>query len=87
MRITINLPEGLLAQAKEAAREAGSTLTEFVSDAVRAALPRKKTRSELGPMPAFKPMPGQEGLQPGVDLNNTAALLDLMDKDDSADKG
>ena len=84
MRTTINLPDSLLAQAKKAALERGSTLTELIADALREALARKKSRSvaEIPPMPVFTPPPGEEGLLPGVDLNDTAALLDLMDEAD-----
>jgi hypothetical protein len=86
MRTTINMPDSLLAQAKKAALDAGATLTEFITDAVRLALSRKKVRSDLGPMPVYKATPGQEGLQPGVDLTDTAAVLDLLDEADAADR-
>lgn len=88
MKTTIHLPGKLLARAKKAALDRGTTLTEFIADALRKALARKKNRSArpATPMPRFTPPPGQEGLQPGVDLNNTAALLDLTDKSDAADR-
>lgn len=84
MRTTINLPDALLAQAKKAAVDADTTLTDFIADAVRASLARKKNRlqEEVPPMPTFTPPPGQEGLQPGVDLDDSAALQDLMDEAD-----
>jgi len=85
MRTTINLPDGLLAQAKRMALERGTTLTEVIADALRQALAGKKNRSkfDVPPMPCYTPSPGQEGLQPGVDLNDSAALLDLMDEYDA----
>ncbi len=81
MRTTINLPDSLLAQAKKAAVDADTTLTEFIADAVRRALAHKPHRKldDYPPMPTFTPPPGQEGWQPGVDLDDIAALLDLMD--------
>ncbi len=81
MRTTINLPDGLLARAKKAAVDADTTLTEFIADAVRRALAEKSSRKleDYPAMPTFTPPPGQEGWQPGVDLDDTAALLDLMD--------
>jgi len=86
MRTTINLPDSLISQAKRMAIERGTTLTELIADALREALARKKSPSArpLSPMPSYTPVPGQEGLQPGVDLNDTAALLDLMDEHDAA---
>ena len=84
MRTTINLPDGLLAQAKRAALDRETTLTEFIADAIRLALARKKARakSDVPPLPVFTPPPGQEGFQPGVDIDNSAALQDLMDEAD-----
>ena len=84
MRTTINLPNSLLAQAKKAAVDADTTLTDFIADAIRFSLGQKKKRSldEVPPMPTFTPPPGQEGLQPGVDLDDSAALQDLMDEAD-----
>jgi hypothetical protein len=35
MRTTINLPDGLILQAKKAALEADSTLTEIIANALR----------------------------------------------------
>jgi hypothetical protein len=88
MRTTINLPDSLLAQAKKAAVDADTTLTDFVADAIRLTLAQKKRRSleDVPPMPTFRPPPGEEGWQPGVDLDDTSALLDLMDEPDAADR-
>ena len=84
MRTTINLPDSLLTQAKKAALDAGTTLTELIANALREALAKKKIRSskQVPPMPIFTPPPGEEGFQPGVDLNDSASLWDLMDEAD-----
>lgn len=84
MRTTINLPDSLMVQAKKAALDAEKTLTDFIADAVRQAVANKKRKSrvDVAPLPVFTPPPGQEGFQPGVDLDDTAALLDLMDEAD-----
>ncbi|MGH9794928.1 MAG: CopG family transcriptional regulator [Candidatus Acidiferrales bacterium] len=86
MRTTINLPDGLLVQAKKLAADRGTTLTEIIADALRSALfarrPGRKRKARS--LPTFTPPPGKEGVLPGVDLNNTAALLDLMDAYDAA---
>jgi hypothetical protein len=77
MRTTINLPDDLILQAKKAALDADTTLTEFIADALRLSLferQRKKQRRELKINPT-----GRGGVFPGVDLDDTSALLDIMD--------
>jgi len=88
MRTTINLPDDLLARAKRVALDSGKTVTELIADALREALVRKKVRpaSPVSPMPVYSPPSGEGGLQPGVDLDDTAALFDLMDEADAADR-
>ena len=77
MRTTINLPDELIQRAKKAALEADTTLTEIIERALREALAR---RSHKKPRGEFKLITsGHGGLQPGVDLDDTSALLDLMD--------
>ena len=77
MRTTIHLPDDLFAQAKKLAAESHRTLTAVIEDALRATLARRRrsTRSAPVKLATF----GKTGLQPGVDLDDTAALLDLMD--------
>lgn len=83
MRTTIRLDEALLARAKALAARTGRTLTAVIEDALRAALAqgRSRSRAERVSLPTF----GSGGLRPGVDLDDTAALLDRMgDVDDPA---
>jgi Ribbon-helix-helix protein, copG family len=79
MRTTIRLDDELLRDAKEHAARTGRTLTAVIEDALRLALhrtaPPRRRRVEL---PTFK---GGNGLQPGVDLDDSAALLDLMENE------
>jgi hypothetical protein len=77
MRTTIRLDDELLASAKRAAVERGTTLTAVIEDALRRAL-RPGPRGPRRPvsLPTFR----GDGLQPGVDLDDTASLLDLMDE-------
>jgi hypothetical protein len=81
MRTTIRLDDELLSEAKALAAESGRTLTAVIEDALREVLARRKSaaarrRVEL---PTF----GRGSrLQPGVDLDDSAALLDLMEQDD-----
>lgn len=78
MRTTVDLPDDLLAQAKRVAINSKRTLTQVIVDAVRESLARRKDRTaSRSHLPVF----GEGGLQPGVDLDDTSALLDLMDTD------
>lgn len=75
MRTTIRLDDTLLRQAKSRAAEVGRSLNDFIADAVRAAL-AGRVRPRTGvPLPTFS----GRGLQQGVDLDDGAALLDLME--------
>ena len=77
MRTTIILPEDLLNAAKQAASARGTTLTAVIADALRAARAEPEAGSEVTLFPG-PPFDG-DGLLPGVDLDDTAALIDLMD--------
>ncbi|MBI2886798.1 MAG: type II toxin-antitoxin system VapB family antitoxin [Chloroflexi bacterium] len=82
MRTTIRLDDHLLKEAKRLAADTGRTLTAVIEDSLREAIARKRAgvpRKRVR-LPTFK---GQ-GLQPGVDLNDSAALLDLMERPDVA---
>lgn len=80
MRTTIRLDDALLARAKSLAARTGRTLTAVIEDALRAALAQGRSRplAERVSLPTF----GSGGLRPGVDLDDTAALLDRMDEGD-----
>jgi ribbon-helix-helix CopG family protein len=77
MRTTIHLPDELLAQAKQAAASSRRTLTQVIEDALRESLARRKRGGRDQPLSL--PVFGEGGLQPGVDLDDTSALLDAMD--------
>jgi len=77
MRTTIRLDDELLTRAKRAALERGTTLTAVIEDALRRALaPGAAARRAPVSLPTFR----GDGLQPGVDLDDSASLLDLMDE-------
>ena len=82
MRTTVNLPDPLLAQARRRAAETGRTLTTFIADAVRECLARRREGQNQPPvrLTTFR----GSGLQPGVDLDDSAALEDLMSGPDAA---
>jgi Arc/MetJ family transcription regulator len=77
MRTTIDLPDDLLAKAKRLAAEAKRPLRAIIEDALREALGRRRPSRQAAPirLTTF----GGSGLQHGVDLDDSAALLDLMD--------
>ena len=77
MRTTIRLDDDLLAEAREVAAESRKNLSRFIEDALRAAIARAREPAEPGPLdlPTF----GEGGLQPGVDLDQSIALLDPLD--------
>lgn len=77
MRTTVRLDDDLMQQVREYAAEHDMTLTALFHQALREMLARRKRLRdrERQPLPSFC----GRGLQPGVDLDDTAALLDLMD--------
>lgn len=78
MRTTIRLDDDLLIQAKSTAAQTGQTLASVIEDAVRDSFARRRPAGrppELTALPSF----GQGGLRPGVDLDDSSALLDIMD--------
>jgi hypothetical protein len=78
MRTTIDIPESLLREAKERAARRGSTLGQVVEDALRSSFLTIDTTVEEGPVQL--PTYGEGGVLPGVDLDDSAALLDLMER-------
>jgi hypothetical protein len=79
MRTTINIDDALLAEAKQVAARSGRSLSALVEDALRESLHR---RNRPGARTVELPTFGEGGFQPGVDLDDSAALLELMDHDD-----
>jgi hypothetical protein len=78
MRTTINLDDQLLAEAKLLAQQSGKTLTAVIEDALRERLARRMAPGRAAESFRLHTFTGK-GLQPGVDLDNSAALRDLMD--------
>jgi hypothetical protein len=76
MRTTIRLDETLLRRAKSMAASSGRSLNDFIADAVRAAVTPRSTRSAAPEIPVL----AGGKLLPGVDLDDSAALIDLMDR-------
>jgi len=77
MRTTVRLDDHILAEAKKIAAESGRTLTSVLEDALRESLARRTVREKRTRV-RLKTVSG-DGVRPGVDLDDTAALLDLME--------
>jgi Arc/MetJ family transcription regulator len=77
MRTTIRLDENLLAEAKKYAAESGRTLTAVLADALRETLSRRSAPGERKPV-RLRTMKG-DGMRPGVDLDDSASLLEHME--------
>lgn len=76
MRTTIQLEDRLLSEAKQYAARLGTTLTSLIADGLRLILsrPRERKKRTFLRLTTFK----GKGVQPGVDLDNSASLLDLL---------
>lgn len=74
----------LLRRLKEYAARQGTTLTRVLEEAVRQLLARRPAPAAVRERLRLPTYAGH-GLQPGVDLDDSAALLDLMDRRDAAD--
>jgi hypothetical protein len=79
MRTTIYLPDELLADIKKLAADTHTTVTALIEDALRERLARRKKKPQL--RTARLVTYGRKGILPGVDLDDTTALLEIMDND------
>ncbi len=82
MRTTIRLDDVLLAEAKKLAADTGRSLTAVIEDALREVLARRAKVRRAGDVRLTTV--GGRGVRPGVDLDDTAALQELMDRPDAA---
>jgi Arc/MetJ family transcription regulator len=78
MRTTFLIDDALYRDVKSVAATDGRTVTSVVEEALRALL-RERGEGHARGTYAVEAH-GHGGLLPGVDLNNSAALLDLMDQ-------
>jgi hypothetical protein len=78
MRTTIRIRDELLQRAKRKAAEEGRTLTSLVEEGLTIVLasPPEPRRKPVR-LPVSK---ARGGVLPGVDLNSSGALADLMDE-------
>lgn len=78
MRTTVRLDDGLLERARREAARRGTTLTALIDEGLRTVL-RRPHRGKHPPRPPLPRSSAGGGLQPGADLDNSAALLDRME--------
>ena len=83
MRTTIRLDDDLLKEARRCASASGQTLTALIEDALRERLARQKSAANREPVSL--PVHGEGGTAPGVDLDDSAELLDRMESADAVD--
>jgi hypothetical protein len=77
MRTTLRLDDRLLREAKRIAADTGKTLGEVVEDLLREALLRRRgagVRASRVKLPTFR----GRGLRAGIDLDDSAGLLQRM---------
>ena len=78
MRTTLNINDTLLEEAKKCSVERNCSLDEIVDEALRLGLVAQKksgTTIIARPLKIFE----GSGIQPGIDLNNNASVLEAMD--------
>ncbi|UZN02637.1 CopG family transcriptional regulator [Cellulomonas sp. S1-8] len=78
MRTTLHLPDALYRDVKAAAAQSGRTVTSVVEDALRAELARFRAGT-TDRTPFRIDAVGTGGVLAGVDLDDSAALLDLVE--------
>jgi hypothetical protein len=78
MRTTVRLDDRLLEQAKREATGRGATLTSLIEQGLRLVIGKKTPlpKRERVTLPVSR---AHGGLLPGVDLNDSAALYDIME--------
>ena len=78
VRTTVRLDEGLLREAKAEASRKGQTVTELIEHGLRLVLARARGTKRRGriTLPVSR---AAGGTHSGVDLDDSSALLDLLD--------
>jgi hypothetical protein len=79
MRTTVRLEENLLQKAKREAGRRGTTLTALIEQGLRLVLARPGKSAQRCQV-SLPVCDAGGGTLPGVDLNNSAALLDRMEE-------
>lgn len=78
MRTIVRIDDQLMIEIKQYAARTGQTLTAVIEDALRQMLNNQR-KSKRRDKVQLLTVPGN-GALPGVDLDDTASLLDLMEE-------
>ena len=78
MRTTVRLPEELMRQVKAEAARRGETVTAHIERGLRLVLSAsgRSTRRRRVALPVSR---ARGGLQPGIDLDDSGAVLDALE--------
>lgn len=79
MRTTVRLDEALMERARQEADRRGVTLTSLIEQGLQLVLRRPLKRSER-PAIVLPQCQAGGGTLPGIDLDDSAALLDEMER-------
>ena len=79
MRTTVRLDERLLERARKEAARRGATLTSLIEEGLQLVLRRPLKQADR-PHVSLPECRAGGGTQPGVDLNDSAALLERMEE-------
>ena len=78
MRTTVNIEGNLLAEAKRLAGHQHKSVGTLIEDALRELLYRRCETPKIGRIEL--PTMNGKGLQPGIDLDDSSALIDRMEE-------
>ena len=79
MKTTLLLDDEVHRQAKQASARLGIPLTRFIEEAIRLRISTDAAR-RAEPVHKLPVERSKGGLRPGVDLDNAAELLDMLDQ-------
>jgi hypothetical protein len=82
IRTTLTIDDALLAEYKRVAADTHRTLSYVIQDALRETLARR--REAAARQPVRLPVIGGGGVQPGVDMDDNARVLELLEADRDA---
>jgi hypothetical protein len=75
----LTLDDRLMARIRRIAAETNRTISEVIDEALRETLARRSARSKSGRRVRLPTVKGGR-LRPGVDLDDTSGLVDLMEE-------
>ena len=78
MRTSLRLNDALIKEAKELAAKTGKTLTAVIEDSLRETFARRRASAQRTRL--VLPVEDGNGLLPGVDLDDSASLTDLLER-------